>query len=245
MPLRLIFRFAQVSALYCASLNLPDRQSTRTQPRAIAQDSLPTRASLLNRLRDVDDAASWCAFFETYWRLIYNVARKSGLSDDAAQEVVQETVIAVARKMPEFRYDPAKGSFKQWLMLITRRRIQDHLRKLYRALPMAEEPDGVAERRMETLPVSALPPDAAIVATWEQEWRENLFHAALARVRQRANPKHYQVFDYCVLQDFPAPEVARMLGLNVAQVYLARHRMSAAVKRAVRELEAELGRDRG
>ena len=199
-------------------------------------DSLPTRASLLSRLRDVDDAASWRAFFETYWRLIYNVARKSGLSDDDAQDVVQETVIAVARKMPEFRYDPKTGSFKQWLLLITRRRIQDHLRKLYRALPVAE----ATERRMETLPSPALPPDAAIEAAWEEEWRENVFQAALARVRARANPKSYQVFDYCVLQNLPAAEAGRMLGLNAAQVYLARHRVSAAVKHAAAGIEREL-----
>jgi DNA-directed RNA polymerase specialized sigma24 family protein len=75
--------------------------------------------------------------------------------------------------------------------------------------------------------------------TWDDEWRENLFQAALARVRQRANPKQYQVFDYCVLQNLSASEVARMLGLNAAQVYLAKHRMSAAIKRAVAEIEAE------
>src|SRR6266404_4758915 len=98
-------------------------------------DSLPTRRSLLSRLRDLGDSDSWRTFFDTYWRLIYNLARKSGLSDTEAQDVVQETIIAVARKMPGFRYDPAKGSFKQWLLLITRRRIQDHFRRLYRSLP--------------------------------------------------------------------------------------------------------------
>src|SRR6516225_6696526 len=100
-------------------------------------DSLPTRRSLLSRLRNLGDDASWRTFFDTYWLLIYNVARKSGLTDADAQDVVQETIIAVARKMPEFRYDPAKGSFKNWLLLITRRRIHDHLRKLYRSLPAA------------------------------------------------------------------------------------------------------------
>ena len=202
-------------------------------------DSLPTRKSLLHRLRDAGDDASWRTFFETYWRLIYNVARKSGLSDDAAQEVVQETVISVARKMPEFRYDPQTGSFKQWLLLITRRRIQDHLRKLYRALPVADVTAGLAEHRMATLPSPVLPPDAAIEAAWEEEWRETIFQAALVRVRARVNPKSYQAFDYCVLQNLRAPAVAKMLGLNVAQVYLARHRVSQAVKRAAAEVEEE------
>src|SRR5438270_6344868 len=106
---------------------------------AIAEyDSLPTRRSLLSRLRDLSDSDSWRTFFDTYWRLIYNLARKSGLSDGDAQDVVQETVIAVARKMPDFRYDPAKGSFKQWLRLITRRRIQDQFRRLYRSLPVLD-----------------------------------------------------------------------------------------------------------
>src|SRR6202023_1308471 len=94
-------------------------------------ESVATRSSLLSRLRDAGDNVSWQTFFDTYWRLLYNVARKSGLDDPDAQDVVQETVIAVAGKMPEFRYDAAKGSFKSWLLLITRRRIHDHLRRRY------------------------------------------------------------------------------------------------------------------
>jgi RNA polymerase sigma-70 factor (ECF subfamily) len=210
-------------------------------PAAVDYDSVPTRSSLLSRLRDAGDEVSWRTFFETYWRLIYNVARKSGLTDPDAQDVVQETVIAVAKKMPDFRYDPAKGSFKQWLLLITRRRIQDHLRRVYRSLPQAQQNPEEAARSLENLEAVSLTPDAQIDAAWEQEWRENFFQAALARVRQRANPKHYQAFDYCVLQNVRPAEVARMLGLSAAQVYLAKHRISRAVKRAVAEVEAELG----
>src|SRR5215217_8191421 len=95
-------------------------------------DSLLTRRTLLSRLRNLDDRESWRTFFDLHWRLLYNVARKSGLDDHGAQEIVQETVIAVARKMPEFHYDPARGTFRQWLLRITRRRIVDHLRRLYR-----------------------------------------------------------------------------------------------------------------
>ena len=205
-------------------------------------DSLPTRASLLGRLRDLSDTDSWRTFFDTYWRLLYNVARRSGLNDMEAQDVVQETVIAVARKMPEFRYDPAKGSFKLWLLLITRRRIQDHLRKVYRSLPVAERVTGLAAHGVEAIPATTLSPDAQIDAAWEEEWRGSILEAALARVRQRVQPKHYQAFDYCVLQSLRAPVVAKMLGLNVAQVYLARHRVSQAVKRAAAEIEEELKR---
>src|SRR6266496_3409190 len=90
---------------------------------------IPTRQSLLSRLKDWDDQEGWREFFNTYWRLIYGVALKAGLSEAEAQDVVQDTVIAVARRIREFNYDPAIGSFKNWLLVITRRRIADHQRK--------------------------------------------------------------------------------------------------------------------
>ena len=61
---------------------------------------LPTRASLLERLKDLDDQASWMEFYQTYHELIYSVARRAGLAEQEAEEVVQNTLISVARKMP-------------------------------------------------------------------------------------------------------------------------------------------------
>ncbi len=211
-------------------------------------DSVPTRSSLLRRLRNVEDDASWRIFFETYWRLIYNVARKSGLADSDAQDIVQETVISVARNMPDFRYDPGKGSFKQWLLLITRRRINDHLRRTYRAQALVHEAGGAHEpgpAKLEAVPSPEPPPDAEIDAAWETEWRENFFQAALAWIRPRANPKQYQAFDYCVLQGVKPGQAARLLGLSAPQIYLAKHRISSMVKRVARKLETEALRSTG
>jgi RNA polymerase sigma factor (sigma-70 family) len=212
-----------------------------SSPAALREDeeSLATRHSLLSRLRDLSDEASWRTFFETYGRLLYNFARKNGLSDQEAQDVVQETVIAVARKMPEFHYNPAKGSFKQWLLLITRRRVQDHLRKLYRSLPSADSVIAGCQHVEAMCP--ELTADDAMAAAWELEWQESIFRAALHQARQRVQPKTYQAFDYLVLQEMPARQVAEMLGLNVAQVYLAKHRVGHAVKRAARELGRGVG----
>src|SRR5437867_2939099 len=95
---------------------------------------IPTRQSLLSRLKNWDDQDSWKLFFDTYWRLIYNAAVKAGLSDAEAQDVVQETVRSVAKSMPNFVYDTNKGSFKSWLLGLTRWRITDELRKRQRAI---------------------------------------------------------------------------------------------------------------
>ena len=101
---------------------------TATEP----PELLPTRRSLLSKLKSWENQDSWRDFFNTYWKLIFDVAKKSGLDEAEAQEAVQETVISVAKEMKGFQYDPAKGGFKRWLLTIARRRILDQMRKRYR-----------------------------------------------------------------------------------------------------------------
>lgn len=200
---------------------------------ATTDDSLATRRSLLSRLRDLDDRDSWQTFFDRYWRLLYNVARRSGLDDLDAQDAVQDTLTAVAQEMPDFRYDPARGSFKQWLSSIARRRVADHLRRVYRQPARA---DGDPEAFVDRQPI--------IDEAWEEEWQKSVLEDAVALVRAETNPKHFQVFDYCVLKEWPASRVAATLEMNVAQVYLAKHRVSQAVKRAARRIDANRSRGR-
>ena len=94
-----------------------------------ADDPLPTRASLLHALKDPDNHARWDEFHRTYRGLLVGVARRSGLNEHEAEEAVQDTLLAVSQKMPEFRYDPAKDSFKGWLLQLTRWKIADQFRK--------------------------------------------------------------------------------------------------------------------
>ena len=204
-----------------------------------ADDSLLTRRTLLSRLRNLDDQESWRTFFDLYWRLLYNVARKSGLDDAGAQEIVQDTVIAVARKMPGFRYDPQRGTFRQWLLRITRRRIVDHLRRIYRQPQRADVSPELLDEHEEHSGAITDEGTSGIEAMWNEEWEKATFEAALAEVRAASNPRHFQVFDYCVLKEWPVAKVAATLGLNSAQVYLAKHRVAQAMKRAVRRINDE------
>src|ERR1051325_6787217 len=94
-----------------------------------ADELMPTRWTLISRLKNWDDQESWREFFDLYWKLIYGVALKSGLTPDEAQEVVQETVITVCKNIKQFKTDPKHGSFKGWLLQFTRWRIADQFRK--------------------------------------------------------------------------------------------------------------------
>jgi RNA polymerase sigma-70 factor (ECF subfamily) len=205
----------------------------------VTESDLRTRRSLLSRLRDFDDRESWRTFFDLYWRMLYNVARRAGLGDADAQDVVQETVVAVARQMPEFRYDRTRGTFKQWLFRIVRRRVADHLRRVYRQPPKGELPFDPIDEDDAAATVAAEDTAGHFGGAWEQEWEQAVFDAAVTRVREQVNPKHFQVFDYCVRQGWPAGKVAATLGMNIAQVYLARHRVSQAVKSAARAVSEE------
>jgi RNA polymerase sigma factor (sigma-70 family) len=200
--------------------------------------SLQTRRSLLSRLRDLEDRESWQTFFELYWRLLYNVAKRAGLEDVDAQDVVQDTVMAVAREIPQFRYEPERGSFKQWLFRILRRRVADHFRKLYRQPARSGVTPEMLEERGDADAI-VMRDGVSLSDAWEEEWERSVLDAAIAEVRAQANPKHFQVFDYCVLKEWPVAKVAATLDMNAAQVYLARHRVSHAVKRAARRIEGE------
>lgn len=201
-----------------------------------AYPSVYTRQSLLERLKDWDDSASWRDFFETYWKLIFSVARRAGLNETEAEDVVQETIIAVARKMPAFHYDPAVGSFKGWLMRLTRWRITDHLRrKTYRV-------DGERKSREQPIDGEWLEnqPDLGGVdldSVWESEWKAQLLEAAINRVRERANAHQFQMFHLHVCQGLPARDVAERLEVKLPEVYFAKYKLSAAVKREMKRLE--------
>jgi len=202
-----------------------------------AEDPDATRSSLVNRLRNWDDHGGWQEFFDSYWKLIYAVAVKAGLSDSEAQDVVQETVVAVAKQMCEGGYDRARSSFKNWLCLITRRRIIDHFRR--RTVLKGGPSSSDDTSRTDT--VSRVPDPASLNldAVWDEEWRKNLVDAAIERVKQQVAPKQFQIFDLSVLKEVPVREVTRLLKVNPAQVYLARHRVSALVKKEVKRLEAQ------
>jgi RNA polymerase sigma factor (sigma-70 family) len=200
------------------------------------RDLIPTRRSLLSRLRRWDDQESWQDFFNTYWKLIYNVATRTGLSDTEAQDVVQDTMVAVARQMPNFKYDPALGSFKSWLFLITHRRITDRLRKEYRRVRGLETTPGDTARTavLERIPD---PAGTNLDAIWDEEWKRWLFETALQRVKCQVDPLHFQVFDCYVRKEWPVKEVAQAFRVSAGQVYLIKNRLSALITKEVRRLE--------
>ena len=204
---------------------------TRTPSGSRRCDELvPTRASLLERLRDLSDHDSWHEFFNIYWKLLCGAAIKAGLTEQEAKEVAQETMLGVARRMKTFRYEPKACSFKGWLMHVTQRRIIDCLRKRrtrpqgFESLDTAAEiPDAEAERAFQMM--------------WTEEWQKNLLKAADECVRRNTNPGHYQIYYLHCVQRVPVQEVSELLHISALKVHVVCHRVARKLKREVQRLE--------
>lgn len=196
---------------------------------------LPTRHSLLSRLRNRDDSRGWADFFQTYRSLVYQVARQSGLSHHESEEVVQETVITVSKRIPEFHYDPSVCSFKTWLMNLTRWRIVDQFRKRPPAGRFSDPIDsGPRTTLLDRVPD---PRSLNLDQVWETEWRNHLLAEADQAVRLKVSPEQYQIFDLYVVKQWPVRRIASELGISAASVYLAKHRVASLLRREVKRIE--------
>jgi len=204
-----------------------------------ADPFLPTRRSLLVRLRNWDDQESWRNFFDTYSRLIYGFARKAGLGDAEAQDVVQETVVTVAKHIPHFEYDPSLGSFKSWLLQITRSRIVDHFRKKQYSrgskVIQREEPLGTS-----LLESSTHSTEFDLESIWDEEWQKHLIDAAMEKVKRQVSPKHYQLFHLHVIKRMPANRIVERLQVKLAEIYFAKYKVQRLLQKEIKYLERTL-----
>jgi len=223
---------------------------------AESESSLATRPSRLARLKDWSQQTAWHEFDHDYAPLLRNLARKAGLAEAEADEVVQETLIAVAKKIGEFQHAGNRGSFRAWLYQQARWRIADQFRVRKRvnphpqpfSHPMGEggqRPDeGVrGDESADSPPISsmalrtpALEVDPAFEHIWEAEWEKYIQQSALARIKRQVSLKQFQLFDLHVLQGLPVRDAARAAGTTMAAVYMAKSRLGRLLRKEIADL---------
>lgn len=202
-------------------------QSDEARPNDLEKFAERTRRSLILKLSDWNDRKSWDEFYRTYWRPIYSVAIQAGLHEHEAWDVVQEVVITIAKQSRKQAYDPERGSFKAWLWKITSWRISDQFRARSKDTSSAVDAPGT------TSPLDLTPDldSSSFEDIWDKEWQNNVMKAALDRVKMKVSPRQFQIFDYNVIRGMKPTEVHKKLGVSLAQVYLAKHRVSALLKK--------------
>ncbi|MCA9012648.1 MAG: sigma-70 family RNA polymerase sigma factor [Planctomycetaceae bacterium] len=189
-----------------------------------------TNASLILRLPSAEDAEAWREFVSIYEPFVYRFARRGGLQDADARELVQNVMLSVARAVGRWRPDRQRGRFRTWLFRIARNQLLDVLTKQQRS---------VVSRGGSAL--LELLNHAAVSGVAEQQLRtahrRELFRWAADRVKSSVKEATWQAFWMTAVDDLDVEQVAGELGLTTGAVYIARSRVLARLRDEVQKWE--------
>lgn len=203
--------------------------------------SLLTRPTLLFRVREWQDSASWAEFHRLYRRLIYGRARRAGLAHEDAEDVAQDVFKRVAETIKDFDLDPGRGSFRGWLMKLTHWRIADQFERRAKSPTQRTPPPHTDPAAGGTATIERVAAPGDDEDEWDQEWQRHILAAAVERLARQVKPRHFQVFELYVRQQWPVLKVSAELGINPASVYVIGHRLTKQLKAEVEQLRGQLG----
>ncbi len=195
-------------------------------------DTPQTRASLLVKLRDGDNHAAWQEFIRLYGPVVYGFARKRGLQDADAADLMQDVMRSVSAAIGRLDYDRNQGTFRGWLFTITRNRIFSFL-SARRIRPQGSG-DTTTNRLLEEHPDEEVAPDE-----WEMEYQRRLAAIAMDRVKGEFQATTWRAFWLTAVEGRSAAEVAEEVGLSPGAIYVAKSRVLARLREEVESLQQQ------
>ena len=186
-----------------------------------------TTTLLLQRLHDPSDQGVWEEFDARYRPILIGVGVRLGLTAEEAIESAQETLVQFLKDYREKKYVSDNGRLRSWLMGICRHRIMDAHR--LKARGAGGRGDSV---------ISKLPDERAMTVTWEREQQRAIFKRAFHMLREggRIADRTLQVFELVVIKGVPAGTVADISGVEVAEVYRIKNRVTLKLREIVEQL---------
>lgn len=190
-----------------------------------------TRISLILRLPRSADGAAWREFVELYEPLILRFARRRGLQDADAQDLVQRVFTSVAGAVDRWQPDAARGKFRAWLFRIARNHLINQATLRRRERPVG----GSTQIRRLQSEIDERGFDSGDV---ELEYRRAVFESAAARVKRLVQPATWSAFWETMVVGRACEAVAEELQMSVGAIYVARSRVVARMRAVAEELEA-------
>jgi RNA polymerase sigma factor (sigma-70 family) len=196
-------------------------------------DSPATRASLLVRLRDGSDAAAWQEFVNLYAPIIYGFARKRGLQDADAADLMQEVLRSVASAAHRLEYDPARGTFRGWLFTVTRNRVFNFLESRSRRVV------GSGDSRVQDRLEQHADASAKLSADWEADFQRTLAARAMERIKDEFQPATWQAFLLTAVEGVAPAQASTRVGLSVGAIYVAKSRVIARLRQEIEIMQGD------
>jgi RNA polymerase sigma factor (sigma-70 family) len=191
-----------------------------------------TRITLLNRIRDIADSDAWAEFATLYGPVVYGFARKRGLQDADASDLVQDVLRSVARNAEKLEYDPKRGTFRGWLYTVARNKIFNFLNsQRNRARGVGD--DGSDHDRLDSLADKREDQEAI----WELEYQRRLSSLAMDAVKHEFQPATWKAFWATAVDGKTAADIGNELGMTTGAVYVAKSRVLARLREKVTELQ--------
>ncbi len=210
-----------------------ERHSFERESCVAPPESPVTRASLLVRIRDRGDQTAWQEFVEVYSPVIYGFARKRGLQDADAADLMQDVLRSVSNAIGRLEYDPKQGSFRGWLFTITRNKVFNHLSA------RRGKARGTGDSGAQAL-LSAHPDDSPTMDDgWELDYQRQIAALAMNELRTEFQEKTWEAFWRTAVEGESAGDVGRALGMSPGAVYVAKSRVLARLKVEVQKRLAE------
>lgn len=195
-----------------------------------------TRFTLIEALRNGGGASAWERFYHTYSSIIVSFARRQGCDEHAALDVLQETMMVILRKLPDFNYDREQGKFRNWLMTIANNKVREARRraKVDRMVSL-DAPQDTQASLADQLPAEA----ESAADNLERDWRNTLLETALRKLLAdpRTSPVSITVFRQVALENMAPAEVARLHDMTENNVYQIKNRTMTRLKAIIAELE--------
>jgi RNA polymerase sigma-70 factor (ECF subfamily) len=192
-------------------------------------DSPLTRASLLLQLRDGTNRDAWLEFTRLYGPVVYGFARKRGLQDADAADMMQDVMRSVSSSIGRLDYDRNQGTFRGWLFTITRNKVFNFL-SARRVRPRGSG-DSSTNRLLESHPDPNEGSD-----DWEMEYQRRLAALAMERVKNEFQDTTWRAFWLTAVEGVTAGDVARQVGMSPGAIYVAKSRVLARLKEEVETL---------
>lgn len=195
-------------------------------------DSPLTRASLLVQLRDGTNHGAWQEFMKLYGPVVYGFARKRGLQDADAADLMQDVMRSVSTSIGRLDYDRSQGTFRGWLFTMTRNRVFNFL-SARRLRPQGSGDTGT--NRM----LDSQPADSDAEDVWEVEYQRRLAALAMQRVKSEFQESTWQAFWLTAVEGKSAADVSSQIGLSTGAIYVAKSRVLARLKDEVETMQRQ------
>jgi RNA polymerase sigma-70 factor (ECF subfamily) len=187
-----------------------------------------TSHSLIARVKDLGDGAAWAEFLGIYQPVVFRMARRRGLQDADAQDVMQQVFLSISKSIEGWTPGDLQPPFRAWLTTIARNAIT-------KALTRRPRDAATGSTSMVEL-LDAQPDPQATTAEILAEARKELIRWATEQIRSEFSEATWNAFWRTAIEGVPIAEVAKSTGRSAGAVYVARYRVIARLKEKVLEV---------